>query len=161
MPAALRRRRRAPSSGPWAQKKTPTAVDAFALNENENVRAFPALIMPVPVDIRGFSSTSPASPGLSRFLNYPVPLQKNLPMLYLPLCGKASIAQPDKHINLSQAPEFAAKRRGRNGTRSRRRTRRASIRRCLTGFSIHPLSYRPLFFSRTFLLLDRVLAGRL
>ena len=39
--------------GPWAQKKTPTAVDAFALNENENVRAFPALIMPVPVDIRG------------------------------------------------------------------------------------------------------------
>ena len=30
--------------------------------------------MPVPVDIRGFSSTSPASPGLSRFLNYPVPL---------------------------------------------------------------------------------------
>ena len=75
MPAALRRRRRAPSSGPWAQKKTPTAVDAFALNENENVRAFPALIMPVPVDIRGFSSTSPASPGLSRFLNYSVPLQ--------------------------------------------------------------------------------------
>ena len=76
MPAALRRRRRAASSGPWAQKKTPTAVDAFALNENENVRAFPALIMPVPVDIRGFSSTSPASPGLSRFLNYPVPLQE-------------------------------------------------------------------------------------
>jgi hypothetical protein len=74
VPAAPRRRRRAPSSGPWAQKKTPTAVDAFALNENENVRAFPALIMPVPVDIRGFSSTSPASPGLSRFLNYPVPL---------------------------------------------------------------------------------------
>lgn len=57
------------------KKKTPTAVDAFALNENENVRAFPALIMPIPVDIRGFSSTSPASPGLSRFLNYPVPLQ--------------------------------------------------------------------------------------
>lgn len=78
MPAAPRRRRRAPSSGPWAQKKTPTAVDAFALNENENVRAFPALIMPVPVDIRGFSSTSPASPGLSRFLNYPVPLQLHI-----------------------------------------------------------------------------------
>ena len=75
MPTAPRRRRRAASSGLWAQKKTPTAVDAFALNENENVRAFPALIMPIPVDIRGFSSTSPASPGLSRFLNYPVPLQ--------------------------------------------------------------------------------------
>ena len=77
-PVCLGHRRCATSSGLWAQKKTPTAVDAFALNENENVRAFPALIMPVPVDIRGFSSTSPASPGLSRFLNYPVPLHPDI-----------------------------------------------------------------------------------
>ena len=31
--------------------------------------------MPVPIEKRGFSNTSPGSPGLSRFLNYPVPLQ--------------------------------------------------------------------------------------
>ncbi len=30
--------------------------------------------MPVPIEKRGFSNTSPGSPGLSRFLNYPVPL---------------------------------------------------------------------------------------
>ena len=66
VPAAPRRRRRAASCGPWAQKKTPTVADAFALNKFENVRAFPALNMLVPVDIRGFSSTSPGSPALSR-----------------------------------------------------------------------------------------------
>ena len=59
------------------KKRRRPAVDAFALNDFENVRAFPALNMLVPVDIRGFSSTSPGSPALSRFSHLSCPRTLN------------------------------------------------------------------------------------
>lgn len=61
-------------------KKAPTAAGAFVLDETENIRPFPALIVLVPVGIRGFPSFSPDSPGcLTILFSYNGTMQSTLP----------------------------------------------------------------------------------